>query len=377
MKKLASLLLCVILLATAIPGFAAEEEPLRKVIFDTDMLYLSDDAVAMFMLAAADSRKELELLGVTTVGANCYTAQASCAALRQLELIGRSDIPVYQGTDVPLGGFRDMETEARLYGVPYYCGAYWSFETNWFVNPYARPTDYLNLEYEPMFGYPETRLQEQTAWDFMIEQVHKYPGEVTIMAVGAATNVAIAIQKDPTLVRDAAGIIYMGGDIDVPGNASAAAEMNWFYDPDAIKLCLAADWKSQLVVPDDLAQQIYMDTAIYARLHQMEVNRITELVFVNEDNYDPSYTHYVWDVVVPAVFLRPEIMTDLQTRYLTVDDQRGLNYGRAVSWPQHNNNDLETGRGMPEGVKPVQILMKIDEDAFWDFYAEMLTGKLD
>ena len=135
MKKLASLLLCVILLATAIPGFAAEEEPLRKVIFDTDMLYLSDDAVAMFMLAAADSRKELELLGVTTVGANCYTAQASCAALRQLELIGRSDIPVYQGTDVPLGGFRDMETEARLYGVPSYCGAYWSFETNWFVNP--------------------------------------------------------------------------------------------------------------------------------------------------------------------------------------------------------------------------------------------------
>ena len=80
---------------------------------------------------------------------------------------------------------------------------------------------------------------------------------------------------------------------------------------------------------------------------------------------------------MPAVFLRPEIMTDLQTRYLTVDDQRGLNYGRAVSWVQHNNNDLETGRGMPEGVKPVQILMKIDEDAFWDFYAEMLTGKLD
>ena len=124
MKKLTSLLLCVILLAAVIPGAAAEQEPLRKVIFDTDMVYLSDDAVAMFMLAVADSRKELELLGVTTVGANCYAAEASCAVLRQLELIGRSDIPVYQGTDVPLGGFRDMETEARLYGVPYYCGAY-------------------------------------------------------------------------------------------------------------------------------------------------------------------------------------------------------------------------------------------------------------
>ena len=48
-----------------------------------------------------------------------------------------------------------------------------------------------------------------------------------------------------------------------------------------------------------------------------------------------------------------------------------------MSWTKQYNNDPETGRGMPEGVKPVQILMKIDEDAFWDFYAEMLTGKLD
>lgn len=376
MKKVVALLMCAIMLATLAGTASAEQTARRKVIFDTDMLYLSDDAIAMFMLAVADQRGELELLGVTTVGANCFVASGDCAVLRQLELIGRPDIPVYQETDVPLGGFRDMEEEARLYGVPAYCGAYWDFSTGWFSNPYARPMDYLNLGEAPMFGYPETRIQEQAAWDFMIEQVHRYPGEVTIMAVGSATNVAIALQKDPTIAEDAAGIIYMGGDIDVPGNASPAAEMNWYYDPDAIKLCLAADWKSQIVVPDDLAQQIYMEASIYERLHASEVNPITELVFINEDNFDPAITHYVWDVVVPAIFLRPEIMTDLQTRYLTVDDQRGLNYGRAVSWTKNDNNDPETGRGMPEGVKPVQILMRIDEDAFWDFYVEMLTGPL-
>lgn len=376
MRRFASLTLCVILLLALVPHAVAEQGTDRKVIFDTDMLYLSDDAIAMFMLAVADDRGELELLGVTTVGANAYVSECTCAALRQLELIGRADIPVYQGTDVPLGGFRDMETEARLYGVPYYCGAYWDFETNSFTNPYARPTDYLNLGEEPMFGYPETRIQAQAAWDFMIEQVHKYPGEVTIMAVGAATNVAMALKKDPTIVEDAAGIIYMGGDIDMPGNATPAAEMNWFYDPEAIRLCLAADWKRQIVVPDDLAKQIYMDASIYERMHRREGNQITELIYINEDNYDASVTHYVWDVVVPAIFLKPEIMEDLQTRYLTVDDQRGLNYGRAVSWNGHWLNDLTTGEGMPEGVKPVQILMRIDEEAFWDFYVEILTGEL-
>lgn len=105
-------------------------------------------------------------------------------------------------------------------------------------------------------------------------------------------------------------------------------------------------------------------------------NQITELVYINEDNYEASVTHYVWDVVVPAIFLKPEIMQDLQTRYLTVDDQRGVNYGRAVSWEEHWLNDVTTGEGMPEGVKPVQILMRIDEEAFWDFYVEILTGKL-
>ena len=374
MKRILALLICVFILAALVPAAHAEQAASRKVIFDTDMLYVSDDAIAMFMLATADKRGELELLGVTAVGANCFAAESACAALRQLEMIGRSDIPVYLGTDVPLGGFRDMEEESKLYGMPIYCGAYWDFGTNRFANPYARPTDYLDLGYEPEFGYPSTRIQEQTAWDFMIEQVHKYPGQVTIMAVGAATNVAIAIQKDPTFVQDAAGIIYMGGDIDIPGNTTPAAEMNWFYDPDAIKLCLAADWKSQLVVPDDLAQQTFMDMSIFARLHEAEVNEITELVLLNEELFDSLLTHCVWDVVVPAVFLRPEIMTDLQTRYLTVDDQRGLNCGRAVSWKQHDYNDLETGLGMPENVKPVQIVMQIDEDAFWDLYVEMLTG---
>ena len=375
MKKCMAVLLLAAAVSMVQPVGAMDLAPGGKVIFDTDMLYLSDDAIAMFILSAADQRGDLELLGVTTVGANCFVAEGQCAALRQLELIGREDIPVYPGTDVPLGGFLDMEEEAKLYGVPAYCGAYWDFSTGWFSNPYARPTDYMDLVEEPMYGYPETRLQEQTAWDFMIEQIHRYPGEVTIMAVGAATNVAIALQKDPTIVEDAAGIIYMGGDIDVPGNATPAAEMNWYYDPVAIRLCLAADWNSQIVVPDDLSRQVHMEADIYARLHEAEINPMTELVFVNEENFDPSITNYVWDVIVPAIYLQPEIMTDLQTRYLTVDDRKGLNYGRAVSWPQHDFNDPDSGLGMPEGVKPVQILMQIDEDEFWDLYVEMLTGE--
>ncbi|MBQ7197073.1 MAG: D-alanyl-D-alanine carboxypeptidase family protein [Synergistaceae bacterium] len=90
-------------------------QTLRKVILDTDTAYLNDDAFAIFVLAQADKLGMLDFLGITTTGGNVFLAEATTAALRQLELIGRSDIPVYQGTDEPLAGFRNMIEEAKLY----------------------------------------------------------------------------------------------------------------------------------------------------------------------------------------------------------------------------------------------------------------------
>ena len=344
-----------------------------KVIFDTDIAYVNDDAIALFMLTQADQAGMLKLLGVTTAGGNVFVPEATTAALRQLELIGRADIPVYQGTDEPLQGYRDMKEESRLYGIPYYCGAYWDFGTNDFRDLSRRSPDYLHLLETPMHGYAETPAQEEPAWDFIIRAVHAYPGEVTIMTVGAATNIALALQKDPTLADDAAGIIYMGGDIDCPGDATPAAELNWYYDPEAIRQCLKANWKSQLVVPDDLAQQIHLTPVIYERLAAANQNLITKLILENQRTFDMGESDYVWDVVVPAVFLKPELMVDVQERYITVDATPGINSGRAVSWPQHWLNNMETGEGFPEGVNRANILFSIDEDAFWDFYVDLLS----
>ena len=352
---------------------AGAGEAARKVILDTDMAYLNDDALAMFMLAQADKAGMLELLGVTTTGGNVFAPEATAAALRQLELIGRSDIPVYQGTDEPLAGFRDMRREARLYGMPNFCGAYWDFSRDDFADISARPRDYLKLNTEPLFGYPETRAKELPAWDFIIGSVKANPGEVTIMAVGGATNIAHALKKYPALAEEAAGIIYMGGDIDIPGNATPAAEINWYYDPDAIKFCLAAKWKSQIVVPDDLARQIIITPAFYERLAEKEPNAITKLILSQERTFTSDSANYVWDVVVPAVFLRPELITDLQERYITVDTTPGINSGRAVTWAQNDHNDMAKGIGFPEGVNRAQIVMRVDNKAFWDFCIGVLS----
>jgi inosine-uridine nucleoside N-ribohydrolase len=77
--------------------------------------------------------------------------------------------------------------------------------------------------------------------------------------------------------------------------------------------------------------------------------------------------------VVPAVFLKPELMTQVEDRYVTVDSTPGLNSGRAVTWKAHMHNNMETGEGFPEGIQRAKVLLAIDEDAFWDFYVELLS----
>ncbi len=81
----------------------------------------------------------------------------------------------------------------------------------------------------------------------------------------------------------------------------------------------------------------------------------------------------MWDVVVPAVFLKPALMARTEERYLTVDAAPGINSGRAVSWAQHWLNNMETGEGFPEGVNRAVIVFSIDEEAFWDFYVDLLS----
>ena len=74
-----------------------------------------------------------------------------------------------------------------------------------------------------------------------------------------------------------------------------------------------------------------------------------------------------------AIWLHPEIATDVQTRYLTVDTCYGPNYGRATSWWTSRNRDVEAGTGMPYGVQKVDVVFDIDREAFWNFYVDILT----
>lgn len=335
----------------------------NKVILDCDMGYLGDDAYCMSILAQADAAGWIDLLGVTSVGGNEICAVGVNAILNQLEAIERTDIPVYAGTDIPIMGFRNLEEDLPLTGGFQWTGGYRQ------MADYVTPDNYHNLgalENET-WGYSETEVQtDMNAAEFMIKSVKENPGQVTIFAIGACTNVALACMMDPTFAENTAGIVYMGGAIDVPGNANACGEFNWFYDPESVQVCLNNDFPYQIVVPHDIASKVLLAKDVFDMMAEKNNTPITKMFLDNlyskyEEN--PTKSGYCWDAITAGIFLCPDLITETENRDLAIDcNASGYSYANAVTW--------ESGNG-PYKSKNVQIVFNIDRDAFWTFVTDL------
>lgn len=366
MKKFLTLVCILVLALSSQSALAAMEDynivtsaETHKVIFDTDMGYFGDDTYALFILLQADAAGYIDLLGVTSVGANVTIAEGTTAILNQLEAVGRDDIPVYMGTDIPLMGLHDDATIAAN-GLK-------RIKSMQKVLDYGDTISYDNLgdlENET-WGYSSLKPQEKSSWEFMIDSVHEYPGQVTIIAVGACTNVALAIKEDPTFAENTAGIYYMGGAIDVPGNDTPCAERNWYYDPEAVDICLQADFPLQVVVPHDISFNQKLTKDLVEKIVNAGETPYTQLV--EEYAYPtfvetPDRKQSLWDAQVPGIFLCPDLISVSDQRDIAMETNMGYTYGESVAWA--------AGTG-PSTSATCTVVYDVDTEAYWSFVAEL------
>ncbi|MGI9621321.1 MAG: nucleoside hydrolase [Acidimicrobiales bacterium] len=173
----------------------------RKIIIDTDPG--QDDALAILLALGSP---ELEVLGISCAAGNVPLDLTTRNALLICELAGRSDVPVFAGCDRPM--VRSLVTAEAVHGKTGLDGPDWD-----------EPTMALN---------------SQHAVDWMIDTLMAADdGEVTICPVGPATNVAMAMIREPRIVPKIAEIVTMGGGYFVGGNVTPAAEFNVYVDPHA------------------------------------------------------------------------------------------------------------------------------------------------
>src|SRR5258707_1903854 len=185
----------------------------RKVIIDTDPG--TDDAMAIML---ALNSPEFDVLALTVVPGNVTAAQGLENALRMVSLAKRCDILVAGGAQHPL--FQKLITAEFWHGQ----------------------NGLANVE------LPPSKCKKDPRWapDLIIEMVHANPHEITLVPIGPLTNIALAIEKDPSIVPLVKEVVIMGGSI-TGGNVNASAEANIANDPEAAQIVFQAGWPLTMV----------------------------------------------------------------------------------------------------------------------------------
>ena len=177
-------------------------------IFDTDSGFFADDGAALTMLMRSPIAPSVR--GVTVVSGNVWAAKGVEYMQRNLRLLQRPDVPVYLGAQEPLVHTAAM---VRKEGNLAFTGA---------------------LGEAPVLA----NTAATSAIDFIIQTIDANPGNVTFVAIGPMTNLAIALRLRPDLAKKIGALLYMGGAVAVPGNVTKRAEFNFWFDPEAAQAVL-------------------------------------------------------------------------------------------------------------------------------------------
>ena len=205
----------------------------RKILIDCDSGI--DDAMAIFY---ALESPELEVIGLTTVFGNAHASVCTTNALKLLEIADRTDIPVASGAENPL------------------------------AMPYRGPVAFVHGsdgQGDVFLAPPTTAPLPIDAAQFIVRSVLDAPGEVTLVALGPLTNIALALQLEPSLGHRLGGIVLMGGNAFVGGNASPAAEANILNDPEAADIVFGLDCPITMAGLD-VTEQTIMTAADLAKI---------------------------------------------------------------------------------------------------------------
>ena len=252
----------------------------RPIILDVDTGI--DDALA---LSYAIGTAGLDVVAVTTVAGNIDVCRATTNTLNVLSFLGCEDIPVHRGATHPLA--RAHRAASHVHGEDGIGGA-------------ELPGSGRSVDVAPG---PAT----------MIRLARERPGELTLVAVGPLTNLAIALNVEPRLVRLIPRVVVMGGAYHVPGNVTPHAEFNIWEDPEAAAQVFAAGFDDLTLVGLDVTMRVGLQRADWDRLGRLTdrtpsaelARRVTRMSF-EDKGLDQMYMH---DPLAVAIALDPTLVS--------------------------------------------------------------------
>lgn len=277
-----------------------------RLIIDTDTA--GDDVVSLLIGLLHPA---IRLEAITIVAGNVDFEQQVENALYTVERAGRGgEVPVYPGCSRPLIG-------------------------PWVSADYVHGKDGMGESYFPR---ARQRPEPQHAVDALIERIHAAPGELTILAQGPLTNIAMAVMKDPSIATRVKALYVMGGAFFAPGNITPAAEYNFYVDPEAARIVLRAGFPLRLVGWEIAVRHAVLTDEHLAEIEAMgtdlarfflDVNRVVRRF--NRQVGIRGTTHP--DSIVAAMIADPAIAVRWRECHVDVETRGELTRGAAVADP--------------------------------------------
>jgi inosine-uridine nucleoside N-ribohydrolase len=327
----------------------------QKIILDTDFTTIGDDGKVGIMAAQLHAQGVIDLLGITVVAGNQWLNQEVADALKAVERLGIADkVGVFAGARYPLlHDYKNLAQEQALYGV----GGSW-----------RRPEPSDNELVPPLDGFAtKAKLQKQNAVNFIIDTVKKYPHEVTILAIGPMTNIALAIRLSPDIVPLIRRIVCMAGAFEVPGNTTPAAEMNVWYDPEAARIVVRQPI-DQTFIPLDVTNTVPMTKDIYDKLTSDNSSIVSKLLKSSGSGklfeQNPNAKPYIYDTLALAYAVDSSYATDVVDRWVDVDVTFGPSYGHTLGYPQPPPANL---------LQKAKVVRRFDNERFYKLFIDLLT----
>ena len=182
------------------------------------------------------------------------------------------------------------------------------------------------------------------------------------------TNLALATAIDPDFPKLAQELVFMGGSLvpqtdDPEFISNPRHEFNFWFDPDAAEVVLRAPWKKIVCTPVDISIKTRLTPAT---IKQIEASGTPLGRYVARFFRTGQGGEYMWDELAAAAWIDPSLITKTETRYMSVDLDRGAGYGNTLTWTEKDKPKTT--------VQPVEIQMDLDNDKFNQMFINLMTA---
>lgn len=307
---------------------------IRRLIIDTDTA--ADDSFAL-IVGLLHPKANLE--AVTIVAGNVPFEQQVQNALLTIKKTGREgEVPVHLGARVPL--------------------------TREWVESKAHGDGKGNHDFEASGQRPS----DEAAAHALVRLVNENPGEIDIIAIGPLTNIATAVMLDRDFAAKVRELWIMGGCDNSVGNITAAAEYNFYVDPEAADIVLRAGFDTTIATWTlTLAQATWSDEQL-EQIATIDNDLARYFTIVNTPNIEYNKTHGIMgsthpDSVTAMMLVRPDLVKARSRKFVAVETKSDLTRGYSLF-------DDRPERNAPNAT----IIDEIDSLGFYEAYVELLEA---